>query len=262
MNTNAFVPFVSGGNEDMEQLNTHYVELTKNPNDVQISVKPLSRPTAVVHSGISELDELIGGLPIGKVTAFVGRSTLLSTLLHRVCVNTFDLFHSPTIVLDAGNQFNPFLLARFARVNMLSSQELLKQVYLSRTCTVYQLTDLIHSHVESLIQQISPVTIVLTGLFSLLDDADVDRDETPQVLQMVMKQLKQMTTTYQVAMVLIDRTYGEYEMAEFERLVDTTIQVQDMRHCPRITLTQKNQQITVTSETVGQLCLQDFGMVM
>jgi hypothetical protein len=262
MNTNAVVPFVSGGNEDMEQLNTHYVEFTKNPNNLQMRVKPLSRPTAVVRSGISELDELTGGLPIGKVTAFVGRSTLLLTLLHRVCVNTFDLFHSPTIVLDAGNQLNPFLLARFARVKMLSSEELLKQVYLSRTCTVYQLTDLIHSHVESLIQRVNPVTIVLTGLFSLVDDADVDHGETSQLLQMVMKKLKQMTTMYQVAMILIDRTYGECEMAEFDGLVDTTIRVQDMCHCPRITITQKNQHITVTSETVGQLSLQDFGMVM
>jgi hypothetical protein len=127
---------------------------------------------------------------------------------------------------------------------------------------VYQLTDLLHSHVESLIQQINPVTIVLTGLFSLLEDADVCGDEANQLLHMVMKQLKQMTTTYQVAMILIDRTYGEYEMAEFDGLIDTTVQIQDMRHCPRITVTQKNQQITVTSETVGQLCLQDFGMVM
>jgi delta-aminolevulinic acid dehydratase/porphobilinogen synthase len=113
-----------------------------------------------------------------------------------------------------------------------------------------------------LIQQVNPVTIVLTGLFSLLDDADVSREEADQLLQIVMKQLKQMTTTYQVAMVLIDRTYGEYEMTGFDGLIDTTVQVQDMRNCPRITVIQKNQQITVTSETVGQLCLQDFGMVM
>lgn len=247
----------------MERLHTHYVELAnKSLTDSHRKVTSISRPTAVVYSGISELDGLIGGLHIGKITAFVGRSRLLLTVLHRVCVNTFDLFHSPTIVLDAGNQLNPFLLARFARMNMLSPQELLKQVYLSRACTVYQLTDLIHSRVESLIQKVSPVTIVLTGLFSLLDDADVCRDETSQLLQIVMKQLKQMTTKYQVAMILIDRTYGEYGVAEFDGLIDTTIQVQDMRNCPRITVTQKNQQITVTSETVGQLCLQDFGMVI
>ncbi len=262
MNTNAVVPFVFGGNKNMEQLNTHYVRVANHLDDAQRPLKPFSRPTAVVYSGIPELDELIGGLHIGKVTAFVGRSKLLLTLFHRVCVNTFDLFHSPTIVLDAGNQLNPFLLARFARMNMISSEELLKQVYLSRACTVYQLTDLIHSYVELLIQQVNPVTIVLTGLFSLLDDADVSREEADQLLQIVMKQLKQMTTTYQVAMVLIDRTYGEYEMAEFDGLIDITVQVQDMRNCPRITVIQKNQQITVTSETVGQLCLQDFGMVM
>jgi len=247
----------------MERLHTHYVELAnKSLTGSHRKVTSISRPTAVVYSGISELDGLIGGLHIGKVTAFVGRSRLLLTVLHRVCVNTFDLFHSPTIVLDAGNQLNPFLLARFARMNMLSPQELLKQVYLSRAYTVYQLTDLIHSRVESLIQKVSPVTLVLTGLFSLLDDADVCRDEASQLLQIVMKQLKQMTTKYQVAMILIDRTYGEYGVAECDGLIDTTIQVQDMRNCPRITVTQRNQQITVTSETVGQLCLQDFGMVI
>lgn len=247
----------------MEQLHTNYIELAKQDKDTsQVNIPSISRPTAVVYSGISEIDELIGGLHAGQLTAFIGKSSLLSTLLHRVCFNTFDMFHSPTVVLDAGNRLNPFMLARFARMNMISEKELLKHVYLSRACTVYQLTDLLESHVETLVHKVRPVTVVLTGLFSLLDDADVSRKESIQLLQLVMKQMRQLAETYHVAMVLIDTSTGCYDSIVFDSLVDTTIQVQDMSHCPRITVTQKNAQVTVTSETVGQLCLQDFGMVM
>ena len=249
--------------KNMEQLNTNYIELAKNDKDMsQMNIPLISRPTAVVYSGISEIDELIGGLHAGQLTAFIGKSSLLSTLLNRICFNTFDMFHSPTVVLDAGNRLNPFMLARFARMNMISEKELLKQVYLSRACTVYQLTDLLESHVQSLVQRIRPVTVVLTGLFSLLDDASVSHEERTQLLQLIMRQMRALAETYHVAMVLIDTSADGYDSILFDSLVNTTVQVQDMSHCPRITVTQNNAQVTVTSETVGQLCLQDFGMVI
>lgn len=253
-----------GENKKMEQYNTHYIELSEPYAKCDNAETSVSRPTGLVHSGIAELDGMLGGLYIGQMTAFIGRSKLLSSFLHRICVKTFDMFHSPTIVLDAGNQLNPFLLARFARLNMLSHQELLNQVYLSRAYTVYQLTDLIQCHVEPLIHEVKPVTLVLTGLFSLLNDADVSREETTHLLQLVLERIKQITTTYQLATVIIDKHNLDYvnNAVLFDALVDTTVKVKDMRHCPRITITQRDQQVTITSETFGQLCLQDFGMVI
>lgn len=245
----------------MEQWNTNHVELHKTfRNKHNGRIKSCFQPTGRVYSGIVEIDEVLGGVYTGQVTAFVGKSKLLSSLLHRICVKTFDMFHSPVIVLDAGNQLNPYLIARFARLQMLSAQEVLEQVYLSRTYTVYQLTDLIYHHVDSFIQQVKPVTIMLTGLFSLLKDADISEDERYQLLQIVMKKIKQITTKYHVAMVLIDTQYSGYDNTVFDACVDTTVRLKDMHHCPRMTITQKNQQVTVTSETFGQLCLHDFGM--
>jgi hypothetical protein len=220
-------------------------------------------PTGAVYSGIDEIDEVLGGLYTGQITAFIGKSKLLSILLHRVCVKTFDMFHSPTVVLDAGNQLNPFLLARFARLHMVSEKEVLRQVYLSRAYTVYQLTDLIHHHIDLLIHQVRPVTIIFTGLFSLLADADVSAEESSHLLQIIIKKMKQITKKYQVAMILIDRQcMSNSDTALPDTFFDTIVQLQDMHHCPRMTVTQKNQQVTITSETFGQLCLQDFGMVV
>lgn len=254
---------VWGNEKRMKRYPTHYVELSKTPqNDPAKYTMPVVHPTGAVYSGIAEVDKTLGGLYTGKITAFIGKSRLLSPLLHRVCVNTFDMFHSPTIVLDAGNQVNPFVLARVARLHMLSSQDVLQQVYLSRAYTVYQLTDLICYHVESLIKQVQPVTIVLTGLFSLLADAGVSQSETHQLLQIIMKQIKQITEEYQVAMILIDRYGIKDNAAVVDAWVDTQVQVQDMKHCPRIIVNSRNQEVTVTSETFGQLCLQDFGMVI
>jgi len=252
-----------GEQKNMQQRHAQYSELSNTcSDDTYEKMTSIFQPIGLIRSGISEFDELIGGLHTGEISAFVGKSNLLSTILHRVCVNTFDMFQSSSLVLDAGNQLNPFLLARLAQVNMLPSEMLLQQVHLSRIYTVYQLTDLLHTHVEPLIQQVQPVTVVLTGLFSLLDDADVSDAKKAQLLRTVMKQIRELTTRYQVAMMLIDRHCTDYEGTVFDTLVDTMVTVQDMRHCPRMTITQKNQQITVTSETVGQLCLHDFGMVI
>lgn len=247
----------------MKRYHTHYIKFSKIPqNDPTKYATPVVHPTGAVYSGITEVDETLGGVYTGEVTAFIGKSRLLSPLLHRVCVNTFSMFHSPTIVIDAGNQVNPFVLARVARLQMLSSQDMLQHVYLSRAYTVYQLTDLICYHVESLIQQVQPVTIILTGLFSLLSDVDGGNENMSQLLQILMKKVKQITEKYQVAMILIDKYGAEGDLAVFDSWVDTIVQMQDMKHCPRIMINSRNQQVTVTSETFGQLCLQDFGMVI
>jgi len=252
-----------GNVKEMEQYPAHHIEVSETRyGDIHTRASSSAQPTVSISSGISEIDEALGGLYIGQITSFIGRSKLLSSLLHRVCVNTFDMFHSPTVVLDSGNQLNPFLLARFAHLNMIPPQDLLEQVYLSRAYTVYQLTDLVHAHVESLIQQKKPVTVILTGLCSLLGDADVSDEAASQLLQLWIKKMKQITQTYPVAIIIIDKQDLRSDMVLLDELVDTMIHVKDMRHCPRITIVQKNQRVTVTSETIGQLCLQDFGMVI
>ena len=253
----------TGELKKMKQQNTHYIELARtHPSTIHKKEKPVVQPAVSVYTGIPEIDEVLGGLHTGNITAFIGKSKLLSTLLHRVCVNTVDMFHSASIVLDAGNQINPFLLARLARLQITSDEDVLQNVYLSRAYTIYQLTDLIHSRVESLIQKKRPVTLILTGICSLLADANLSKDEANQMFTSMMKKIKQMTEQYQMAMVIIDTHTIDLDKASVEVFIDTLIQVKEMRHCPRITITQKNQQVTVTSETVGQLCLQDFGMVI
>ncbi|MDG6219295.1 MAG: hypothetical protein QCI00_07630 [Candidatus Thermoplasmatota archaeon] len=247
----------------MVQLKEYYVErhdTNQKGNSDVISLIP--EPKGFVCSGVSEIDQLLGGLSIGQVTSFFGRSRLLSTVLHRICVNTFDMFHSSTIVLDAGNQLNPYVLAHFARLQLLPYQELLHQVYLSRAFTLYQLNALVHKHMEPLIKRLRPVTVIFTGFSLLLADADISNDEASRLCTMMMEKLKKIARTYQVAMILIDKQYGDSFMINSDSFVDTTIQVKDMRHCPRITIAQQNREITVTSETFGQLCLQDFGMVI
>jgi hypothetical protein len=247
----------------MDQWTKYYGErYGTNKGKTRGAISSVSQPTGFICSGISEIDQMVGGLCIGQVTAFFGKSTLLSTLLHRICVNTFDMFHSPTIVLDAGNQLNPYVLARFARLQILSEYDMLRQVYLSRTCTVYQLNSLVHHHIEPLIQQVRPVTMILTGLFSLIASADLSNEDTTRLPEILMQKIKRITKKYQVATILIDKRYIDFLQVIFDSLIDTTIHVQDMRHCPRITVAQQNRQITVTSETFGQLCLQDFGMVI
>ncbi|MBS3749167.1 MAG: hypothetical protein KGY65_03750 [Candidatus Thermoplasmatota archaeon] len=247
----------------MEQWNDRYVEYAKtHQSTIHKKETPVVQPKVSVYTGIREIDEILGGLHTGNITAFIGKSKLLSTLLHRVCVNTVDMFHSPSIVLDAENQINPFLLARLARLQITSDEDVLQNVYLSRAYTIYQLTDLIHSHVESLIQKKRPVTLILTGVCSLLADANLSKDEANHLFTHMMKKIKQMTEQYQIATVIIDTHTIDLDRASVEVFIDTLIQIKEMRHCPRITITQKNQQVTVTSETVGQLCLQDFGMVI
>ncbi|HMA83022.1 MAG TPA: hypothetical protein VKP59_02210 [Candidatus Thermoplasmatota archaeon] len=247
----------------MKQQNTHYIKLARtHPSTIHKKEKLVVQPNVSVYTGIPEIDEVLGGLHTGNMTAFIGKSKLRSILLHRVCVNTVDMFHSPSIVLDAGNQINPFLLARLARLQINSDEDVLQNVYLSRAYTIYQLTDLIHSHVETLIQKKRPVTLILTGLCSLLADANLSKDEANHLFTSMMKKIKQMTEQYQIATVIIDTHTIDLDKASFEVFIDTLIQIQEMRHCPRITITKKNQQVTVTSETVGQLCLQDFGMVI
>jgi hypothetical protein len=104
--------------------------------------------------------------------------------------------------------------------------------------------------------------MILTGLFSLIASADLSNEDTTRLPEILMQKIKRITKKYQVATILIDKRYIDFLQVIFDSLIDTTIHVQDMRHCPRITVAQQNRQITVTSETFGQLCLQDFGMVI
>jgi len=91
-------------------LSTHVIE----KSDFQIA-KEILKPDIVVLSGIKELDKLMGGFKQGEITYIDGDSDLISKIPDQICVNTYKIFQSDTIYVDAGMCADPYKIAQYAR---------------------------------------------------------------------------------------------------------------------------------------------------
>ena len=55
---------------------------------------PAWTPELIITSGITELDRLLGGFKAGHLTLIDGNSPLITQMPYRLCVNTYQTFHS------------------------------------------------------------------------------------------------------------------------------------------------------------------------
>jgi hypothetical protein len=152
------------------------------------------RQTAVHDSesltfGIEIIDKLFGKLKTGELAVLHGSQTchFLSELL---CVRSqLPIFEgglgSSAVFVDGGNRFDPYLISENARLLGLEPEETLKNIWVSRAFTNYQLTALIAEKLPEILNQVKPKLVVVSDIAALYCDSDIGLFEAKRTFNRV-----------------------------------------------------------------------------
>jgi hypothetical protein len=162
----------------------------------------LSSPTTGVHQtavhgsesltfGIEIVDKLFGQLKTGELVVFHGSQTchVLSELL---CVrsqlpNVEGGLSSPAVFIDGCNRFDPYLISENARLLGLDPEEALKNIWVSRAFTSYQLTALITEKLPETLNRVKPKLVVVSDAAALYCDSDIGLFEAKRTFNRVVR---------------------------------------------------------------------------
>ncbi len=155
--------------------------------------------------GIAELDQLLGEIELGSFTVFYG-TWAAHTLIEELCLrsaNPNEASGQRTTVLyvDGGNLFDLYELADLASKLKLNRDEVLRQVYVVRAFTCYQLATIILQKLTERVEALNPKLIVIANPLELFCDPDVDEIEAKNAISQISRFLAQLSTLYQVPVI-------------------------------------------------------------
>jgi len=250
--------------DSMKQLKSSMIQKQYHVNTMEESVLSAQ---VLIPSNIALIDQAIGGFKAGSMTYMYGESPLLGHFSYDLCAKTYHMFHEHSVFLDGGSSMNPYILARYAKTYEIFPSDLLQHVHVSRAFTMYQLSSLIYDHLEDLIQECLPKTVIVDAFPFLYQNPDASYEEAHTLFTETLSFLQKLTKKHHLIAVLTNnmRHWAHAPYLLHQVLFtgcDEVICIKQMKHCPRIWLPQYHHASTVTAGMQGQLCLQDFGMVI
>jgi hypothetical protein len=139
--------------------------------------------------GIEMLDRLFGEMSCGKLVLFHG-SKVCHVLSELLCVRS-QLSHdengsdSSVVFIDGGNLFDLYLIAETARLLGLEPEKALKNIWVSRAFTSYQLTALITEKLPEILEQEGSKLVVISDIAALYCDPDIGSFEAKRTFNQV-----------------------------------------------------------------------------
>lgn len=101
---------------------------------------------------------------------------------------------SSVAVVDGCNQFNVHLISRFARERKINPDELLRQIFISRGFTCYQMEQAVTNRLPAFLKTMNSSTAMIFGLLDTFFDEQASLREVRQILQRVLVALQEMKT--------------------------------------------------------------------
>ncbi len=137
----------------------------------------------------STLTQSFAGPP-GKVYLLYGDNLIFPTSLtmaaHAMATG------SSVAVVDGCNHFNVHLISRFARERRMDPDKLLRQIFISRGFTCYQMEQAITNRLPAFLRTIHSNTAMIFGLLDTFFDEQASLREVQQILQRVLVSLQTM----------------------------------------------------------------------
>jgi hypothetical protein len=163
-------------------------------------VPKLILPTTDVHQtavhdsesltfGVEVIDKLFGELKMGELVVLHG-SELCHVMSELLCVRSWlpsvKGGLGPSVVfVDGGNCFDPYLISENARLQGQEPEETLKNIWISRAFTSYQLTALITEKLPEILNRVKPKFVVVSDVAALYCDSDIGLFEAKRTFNRV-----------------------------------------------------------------------------
>jgi len=192
---------------------------------------------------------------------------MISDLPNQLCVNTYRTFHSETIYIDGGMSADPYQIARYARMYELDQQEALANVRVSRAFTVYQLSNILHDNLETIIESLRPRTLILGMFPALYHDPDVSSQEAQALFARDLEKIKELTIKYNLITILTDHDTAIFPNHRglgkiLSTSVNEIVRMKKHEQFTSIDLVNKQASATILHFARGQIRLEEFGMAV
>lgn len=109
---------------------------------------------------------------------------------------------APSLIIDAGNRFDPFMVSFFCRK---LERDAMEQIFVSRAFTVFQLKALITQELPLFIQAHSPSVIVVSHYSDLFQSDDVDEEILTILHKKLLSRLREIVREYDVPIMVTDK---------------------------------------------------------
>jgi len=149
---------------------------------------PVSSPKTLTF-GIDELDNLLGALEPSDFIVLHG-SQMCHDLSELLCVRSQlpcaeGGLDSSVVFIDGGNLFDPYLISENARLVGLESEQTLRNIWISRAFTSYQLVSLITERLRPFLDQKKSRFVVISDIAALFCDSDIGMFEAKRIFNRV-----------------------------------------------------------------------------
>jgi hypothetical protein len=126
----------------------------------------------------------------GKIGLLYGSAPLTRFALYSITVAA--VARHDVWVLDGGNSFDAYFVARLARQWHHAPESILARIHLSRAFTCYQMNELITRRLSTAIRPFPPATIVCLGFLETFCDEDVPMADAVRLLKSVLARLTEL----------------------------------------------------------------------
>ncbi|MBU7014353.1 MAG: hypothetical protein HXS52_02170 [Theionarchaea archaeon] len=108
---------------------------------------------------------------------------------------------APSLIIDGGNRFDPFILSSFCERLDMNAME---RVYVSRAFTIFQLKMLITRALPAFMQENAPSVVVVSSFSDLFHSDDVEEEIATVLYKKLLFRLKEIVKTYDIPVVVTD----------------------------------------------------------
>jgi hypothetical protein len=105
-----------------------------------------------------------------------------------------DGLGSSVVLIDGGNRFNPYLIAKIAQSYDLDAKSVMKNIFVSRAFTAYQFSFLILEKLEHFLRRKRSKLLVISDITSLFLDEDIPTMEATLLFMKVCAKLSSITS--------------------------------------------------------------------
>jgi len=175
-------------------------------------------PYKVVSTHFSATPGRIG-LLYGERKVFATATLVSSEIIRR---------NGKVVFVDASNRVDPYYLAKLARYRGIDPSVFLRNAFVSRAFTAYQLELAITEDLGPFMNEIGAKTLVLYGFIDLMDDEQVPKKDVFSIMRRIRDTLNLLRSDA-ISTLLVSRV-PHFQLKERERLFESVKRMSDVRY--------------------------------
>ena len=141
------------------------------------------------------------GFPSGHLSVIHGSRAIFDLSLLAVVRSQMSDTLRGAVFVDGANSFNPYVVSTMARTHGLDSEEILREVLVSRAFTAFQLQTLISERLELAVREHKARLVVISDLPALYFDSEVKPSETIRLFNLAVNKLANLASKYNLVTI-------------------------------------------------------------